>query len=156
MTFAKGMEWCCRLFVAGLFIVAGYAKLAHRFEFELAVESYQILPVWGVIAVAHALPWLEVVLGLLLLRGWQLHWFATLSTALLAFFLATMAITFARGVQATCGCFGLGEPVSPRTLLRDTLFFLPSLYLAVVSWLRVRRGKTAGTPNGSLTASGSA
>ena len=52
---AKVVEWLCRLFVGGLFVVAGYAKLANRFEFELAIESYQILPVWGVIAVARAL-----------------------------------------------------------------------------------------------------
>ena len=138
MTLAKGIEWLCRLFLGGLFLVAGYAKLANRFEFELAIESYQILPVWGVIAVARTLPWLEVALGLLLLRGWKLHWFATFSTAFLGFFLATMAITYSRGVQATCGCFGIGEPVSPRTLLRDTLFFLPSVYLTVVAWRRLR------------------
>lgn len=120
--------------------MAGYAKLAHRFEFELAIESYQILPVWGVIAVARTLPWLEVALGLLLLRGWKLHWFASASAALLGFFLATMAITYSRGVEATCGCFGLGEPVSPRTLLRDTLFFLPAIYLTIAAWKR-RVGK---------------
>src|SRR5689334_12095247 len=109
MRMASIFEWLCRLFLGGLFIVAGYLKLA--------IESYQILPVWGVIAVARTLPWLEVALGLFLLRGWKLHWFASISAALLGFFLATMAITYSRGVEATCGCFGLGEPVSPRTLL---------------------------------------
>ena len=142
MRLATIVEWLCRLFLAGLFIVAGYAKLAHRFEFELAIESYQILPVWGVIAVARTLPWLEIALGLFLLRGWKLHWFASASAALLGFFLATMAITYARGVEATCGCFGLGEPVSPRTLLRDTLFFLPAVYLTVAAWKRCGRERS--------------
>ena len=132
--------------------IAGYAKLANRFEFELAIESYQILPVWGVIAVARALPWFEVALGMLVLRGWKLHWFATVATALLGFFLATMAITFSRGVEATCGCFGLGEPVSPRTLLRDTLFFLPSAYLAFSSWRRIRLERKCMTLNDNLSA----
>jgi uncharacterized membrane protein YphA (DoxX/SURF4 family) len=140
------IEWGCRLFLGGLFVIAGYAKLANRFEFELAIESYQILPVWGVIALARTLPWFEVILGLLLLRGWKLHWFATVSTALLGFFLALMGISYARGVEATCGCFGIGEPVSPRTLLRDTLFFLPSVYLTVVAWKRVRAAKVALEP----------
>jgi uncharacterized membrane protein YphA (DoxX/SURF4 family) len=143
MTLARIIEWACRLFIGGLFVVAGYAKLANRFQFELAIESYQILPVWGVIAVARVLPWMEIALGLLILRGWQLRWFAGIATALLAFFLATMAITYSRGVEATCGCFGLGEPVSPRTLLRDTLFFLPAVYLTIVAWLRHRRQKRA-------------
>lgn len=141
MIMARILEWLSRLFIGGLFLVAGYAKLANRFEFELAIESYQLLPVWGVIAVARTLPWFEVVLGLFVLRGWNLHWFATIATALLGFFLATMAITFSRGVEATCGCFGLGEPVSPRTLLRDTIFFLPAVYLTISSWRRVRNQK---------------
>lgn len=156
MSLGKVIEWACRLFLGGLFVVAGYAKLAHRFEFELAIESYQILPVWGVIAVARSLPWFEVILGLLLLRGWKLHWFAAVSAALLGFFLATMAITYARGVEATCGCFGLGEPVSPRTLLRDTLFFLPSLYLTLIGWRRIRRNVAPPAAAERISASESA
>ena len=145
MALAIILEWACRLFLGGLFIVAGYAKLANRFEFELAIESYQILSVWGVIAVAHTLPWLEVILGLFLVRGWKLHWFATAAAALLGFFLAIMAITYSRGVEATCGCFGLGEPVSPRTLLRDTLFFLPAVYLSIAAWHRFRLKRIASS-----------
>jgi uncharacterized membrane protein YphA (DoxX/SURF4 family) len=133
------LQWGCRLFVGGLFVFAGFSKLGHPFEFEMAIESYQILPVWGVIAVARMLPSLEVLLGVLLLIGWKLHWFSSIATALLAFFLATMAITYSRGVEATCGCFGMGEPVSPRTLLRDTLFLLPAIYLSVVAWRQHRR-----------------
>ncbi|MSO19285.1 MAG: DoxX family membrane protein [Acidobacteria bacterium] len=132
------LQWICRLFLGGLFIVAGYVKIAEPFQFEMAIESYQLLPVWGVIAVARMLPWIEVALGLLLVRGWKLHWFASFCAALLGFFLVTMTITYARGIEATCGCFGLGEPVSPRTLARDTGFFVAAAYLAVVSWRRVR------------------
>ena len=135
----KILEWSCQLFLGGLFIAAGYAKIAEPFQFELALESYQLLPVWGVIAVARTLPWLEVALGMLLLRGWQLRWFAAFSAALLGFFLATMAITYSRGIEATCGCFGLGEPVSPRTLARDSGFFLAAAYLTASSWKRRRR-----------------
>jgi uncharacterized membrane protein YphA (DoxX/SURF4 family) len=149
MSIAKILEWVSRLFIGGLFVAAGYAKLAHPFEFELAIESYQILPVWGVIAVARTLPWFEVALGLFVLRGWKLHWFASLATALLGFFLITMAITYSRGVAATCGCFGLGEPVSPRTLLRDTLFFLPAVYLTFRAWRQVSLQKKAVSLAGS-------
>ena len=149
---AKVVEWCCRLFVGGLFVIAGYAKLASRFEFELAIESYQLLPVWGVIAVASALPWFEVALGMLILRGWKMHWFSTAATALLGFFLVTMAITFLRGVEATCGCFGLGEPVSPRTLLRDTFFFLPSAYLTFSAWRHIRLQRKGMVVNEDISA----
>lgn len=145
------LEWMCRLFLGGLFVVAGYAKIENRFAFEMAIESYQILPVWGVIKVAQILPSLEIALGLLLLSGWKLHWLASFSTALLGFFLVTMAVTYARGVEATCGCFGLGEPVSPRTLVRDTLFFLPSVYLTLIAWRRSKLSRQSAGAEQSLS-----
>ena len=132
------LQWICRLFLGGIFIVAGYAKIAEPFQFEMAIESYQLLPVWGVIAVARALPWIEVALGLLLLRGWKLHWFSSFCAALLGFFLVTMAVTYARGIEATCGCFGFGEPVSGWTLTRDSMILVVAAYLTAYSW-KMRR-----------------
>ena len=121
--------------MGGMFVYAGYAKLIQPpFLFEMAVDSYQILPAWGVLAVAHTLPWLEVALGLVLLSGWKLRYFSGFATLLLGFFLTLMAISYSRGVEATCGCFGGGEPVSPWTLTRDSMLFLVAVYLTIYSW----------------------
>ncbi len=130
------LEWAARLFLGILFVYAGYAKLAEPFLFEMAVDSYQMLPVGAVIFVARTLPWLEVLLGLLLIRGWKLFYGAGFTTLLLGFFLTMMGISYARGVEATCGCFGIGEPVSPATLARDTGFFLVAVFLTVSAWYR--------------------
>jgi hypothetical protein len=64
------------------------------------------------------------------------------SPHLIGFFLALMAISFARGVEAQCGCFGGGEPVSPWTLTRDSMMFLVAVYLTVYSW-KIRRPRAA-------------
>lgn len=128
------LEWLARLFLGGLFLFAGYMKLANPFLFEMAVDSYQLLPPTGVIVVARTLPWLEVVLGMLLWRGWKLPYLATFTALLLGFFLTMMAITYSRGIEATCGCFGFGEQVSPPTLVRDALLFAVAVFLAVSSW----------------------
>lgn len=132
------LQWLARLFLAGLFLYAGYFKVRNPFLFEMAVDSYQLLPARGVIIVARTLPWLEIALGLSLLAGWKLPYFATFTAVLLGFFLATMAIAYSRGIEATCGCFGLGEQVGPRTLARDTGLFAVAVYLAAYSWRRRR------------------
>ena len=126
-----------RLVLATTFFYAGFSKLyppEHRFQFEMTLSTYQLLPVWGVIAVAAVLPWLEIALGLVLLLGWKLRYFASFTALLLGAFLTAMGITYARGIEADCGCFGLGEPISPQTLARDSVFLGLAVYLAVSSW----------------------
>jgi hypothetical protein len=132
-----------------MFVYAGYAKLREPFLFEMAVDGYQLLSATGVIIVARSLPWLEVVLGLLLWTGWKLRYSATFTTVLLGAFLVTMAVTYARGIEAACGCFGTSEPISPRTLARDSLIFAAAAVLTVRAWRqrsRVRPPALAAEP----------
>jgi len=133
----KVFQLICRLVLGGLFVYAGFTKLyppENRLLFEMAVSSYQLLPVPLVIVVAYVLPWVEVTLGVLLMVGWKLRYFATFAALLLGAFIAAMGITYARGIEADCGCFGLGEPISPLTLLRDSGVLAVALFLAVYSW----------------------
>ena len=131
-------EWIARLALGALFIYAGYVKLRNPFLFEMAVDGYQLLPATGVIVVARGLPWMEVALGLVLWSGWKLNYSATFTALLLGVFLAAMAITYSRGIEAVCGCFGPTERISPRTLARDSLLFLLAGSLAVRAWLQCR------------------
>ena len=133
------LRWICRFVLGGLFLYAGFTKvfpLEHRFLFEMTVSAYRLLPVWGVIVVARALPWLEMALGLVLMLGWLQRYVASFVALLLGFFIAVMSITYARGVEVNCGCFGFGEAVSPLTLARDSVLLLMALYLAVNAWRR--------------------
>ncbi len=122
------------MLLGALFVIAGYTKLGSPFLFEMAVDTYQLLPPVGVIVVARPLPWLEIVLGMLLLRGWKLKYVATFTALLLGTFLLAMSITYARGIEANCGCFGFGEPISPRTLARDSFLFVFAVFLAIYAW----------------------
>jgi hypothetical protein len=54
---------------------------------------------------------------------------------LLGAFVTVMALNFARGNEIDCGCFGLGEPISPWTLVRDAFI------LALAVFLTVRAGR---------------
>lgn len=131
------LVWVCRLVLGGLFLYAGFTKVYppdHRLLFEMAVSAYQLLPVWAVIVVARVLPWLEIALGVLLLVGWKQRYVASFAALLLGGFILAMAITYARGIEANCGCFGLGEPISPFTLIRDSGFLLMAVFLALRVW----------------------
>ena len=142
--------WIARLGLGALFIYAGYAKLQNPFVFEMAVDGYQLLPPAGVIVVARGLPWLEVVLGLVLWTGWKLPYSAAFTTLLLGAFLVMMGITYARGIEAACGCFGSSEPISPRTLARDSLIFAVAAALAGRAW-RQRRRKAEPAPSAEVS-----
>lgn len=143
----KILHWMCRLGLAGLFVFAGLTKLYppdQQFLFEIAVSSYQLLPSWAVIVVARTLPWLEIGLGVFLLVGWQLRYFATFAAFLLSGFMTVMSVSYVRGIEADCGCFGLGEPISPTTLARDAVFFVIAIFLAAYAW-RIRRARFLAT-----------
>src|SRR5215831_15116436 len=101
--------WGGRLVLAAIFIYAGYAKLflpnmpsrppigVALSLFALQVDSYQMLPSWGVYWVAHTLPFIEIGLGVLLLVGWQLRIWATLVTLAMTGFFVAVVRSYAMG-----------------------------------------------------------
>ncbi len=63
------LHWACRLFLAGLFIYTGYIKVQSPLQFSAAISGYRLVPDAMVLPLATYLPWLEIVLGALLLTG---------------------------------------------------------------------------------------
>ena len=98
--------------------------------FAIAVNGYGVLPDWAVTPVAYTVPLLETVLGLLLISGIGLRWSATAASALLLFFFALMARAYMLGMSIDCGCFGPGDTLSMKTLVRDGLLWLLAFSLA--------------------------
>ena len=41
------------------------------------------------------------------------------AAAILALFFSVMVVSYFRGAGIDCGCFGVGEPLTVKTLLRD-------------------------------------
>jgi uncharacterized membrane protein YphA (DoxX/SURF4 family) len=133
-----------RVFLGGAFLYAAWLKLREPWMlFAMAVDAYQLLPQWAVIFVARTLPWAELLLGLLLLIGGRWIRFTSAAvSALLAGFLAMMVHSYLKGMQINCGCFGSGEPISPRTLARDSGLLAAALVLTIISF----RGRAAASP----------
>ena len=126
-----------RVLLGGAFLYAAWLKLREPWMlFAMAVDAYQLLPQWAVILVARTLPWAELLLGLLLIAGKWMRFTSAAVFALLAGFLATMAFTYLKGMQIDCGCFGSGDPISPRTLARDGGLLAAALVLTIMSFRR--------------------
>jgi uncharacterized membrane protein YphA (DoxX/SURF4 family) len=147
----RAIIWIGRLFIGGIFIYAGYAKIflpimhprpsigvALAF-FALQVGSYQILPPWGVNFVAHTLPFAEVALGVLLTIGWRLRIWAVLSTLLILGFFAAVVRSYAAGMQINCGCFATPEPLTIATVIRDGALAALAVLMTVLAFIEARK-----------------
>jgi uncharacterized membrane protein YphA (DoxX/SURF4 family) len=111
-------------FTAASFEITGSSLSLSTMTFAMEVDSYHMLPTWGVMFVARVLPWFELGLGLLLLSGIALRWAGLITMGLVAVFLTAIVHSYIGGLQINCGCFGPGaEPVSKLTILRDSSFF---------------------------------
>jgi uncharacterized membrane protein YphA (DoxX/SURF4 family) len=129
-----------RLFLGGILVYAAYTKLKLPWiSFAATIEAYQLLPDWGVIFVARTLPPFELVLGLMLIAGVGLRWVAAAASALLLAFFLIMVRAYALGMDIDCGCFGPGDRLSAKTLVRDGLLLALALGITFAAFRRARR-----------------
>jgi cation diffusion facilitator family transporter len=121
-----------RLVLGGIFIYASLDKIYHPAAFAQAIHNYQILPDYFINITAIVLPWIELVLGLLLLFGFWLPGAALLTNLLLITFFSAVVFNAARGLNVDCGCFGGsggGDVSMIWYILRDLGFLVLSLTL---------------------------
>ena len=134
-----GLILLARLALGAVFLYAAYTKLRQpAMLFALSIDSYRLLPEWAVVAVARTLPWLELALGLLLVSGYGLRYVAAAASALLLLFFGVMLRSYFQGLGIDCGCFGIGEALGVRTLVRDGFLVLSSLALTVAAFRAAR------------------
>ena len=120
-----------------VFVYAAYTKLRQSWLlFALSIDSYQLLPQWAVLTLARTLPWLELALGLTLIAGPWLRYTSIAATAVLTLFFSVMVLSYTRGAGIDCGCFGVGEALSLKTLARDGVLLAAAIALAALSWKR--------------------
>jgi putative oxidoreductase len=128
-----------RLALAAVFLYAAYAKLRQPWLlFAMSIDAYQILPEWAALTLGRVLPWLELVLGLLLVTGFGLRYAAAGASILLAVFLGVMLRAYVLGMKIDCACFGPGEEISARTLARDSVLLGLSMAVTI---LALRKGR---------------
>ena len=125
-----------RLILGGVFIYASWDKILHPAAFAEAVFNYQILPSQLINLIALILPWLELILGLLLLSGIWVSCAVLGVNLLMVVFLSALIFNTTRGLNISCGCFSTettSSGLSGWTVLRDVFFFILSGYLLFVT-----------------------
>jgi hypothetical protein len=163
MIFSNRLRWALlvlRIALGAVFAYAAYVKLTTPWElFAGAIADYKLLPAWAVNPLARTLPWAELLIGLVLAGGILLRAAAacviavadsippraallllrTASTAcslLLLVFFSLMVRADVLHQEISCGCFGPGELISWKTLLRDGSLLAASLAVTWLSFLR--------------------
>jgi uncharacterized membrane protein YphA (DoxX/SURF4 family) len=131
------LHWSSRLILAGVFLYSGYVKVQSPLQFAANLTSYQLFPSDIIQPMVRYLPWTETALGFFLLIGWKTRYFAAAAAALLSIFALVLLVTYFRGIEADCGCFGPGDRISPLTITRDALFLVPAVFLAAEAKIRI-------------------
>ncbi|MFA6091441.1 MAG: MauE/DoxX family redox-associated membrane protein [Elusimicrobiota bacterium] len=123
-----------RLLLAGLLLASGVQKtLEPAGEFAAIVEAYRIIPPDFIVPFAYALPFAELLLGLMLLSGCLLPLAAAGSAALSLTFFTALASTLVRDISLeSCGCFGSLHLTRPQAMSVDAAM----IFLAVLIFLR--------------------
>jgi len=128
---SKVLSMLVRLILGVIFIVAGAPKVLYPAAFAEAVYNYQILPDGLINMAAIVMPWVEVIVGGMLIVGFWIPGAVVIYNGLMISFIAALAYNTARGLDIHCGCFspGSGEAISIETIFRDLLILCLSLYL---------------------------
>jgi uncharacterized membrane protein YphA (DoxX/SURF4 family) len=133
-----------RIALAAVFAYAAYTKLRQPWlVFAMSIDAYGLLPEWAVLFIARTLPWFELAIGVGLLIGIWLRYVSLAATLLLAVFFGIMLMSYGKGMGIDCGCFGVGEPLTAKTLVRDGSLLVAAVVLTVLSFQRRRLADTS-------------
>lgn len=132
---AEAVSLLARLVLGGALLYAGLLKAGTPLTAQRAVQAYEIFPMELAGWIGLALPWVQIVLGVLLLLGLFTRAGAILGTLLMLAFIAGVAQAWARGLTIDCGCFSSGGQVAtgateyPQTIARDLGFVVAGAWL---------------------------
>lgn len=110
----------CLVF-GSVFVYAGLLKARNPMTFLDDVRSFQLLLDPLAAWLALGLPWLEIFAGLAVITGVLRAGGLLTLNLLLVLFLAAILISWTRGLDLSCGCFGGDTAASdyPTLIIRD-------------------------------------
>jgi uncharacterized membrane protein YphA (DoxX/SURF4 family) len=153
----RAVVWIGRLLLGGIFIYAGYSKIflpnnnlwpyfilkfsisLNLSNFATQVEAFKMLPPWGVQFVAHALPFTEIILGLLLLIGWRLRIWASLLTLIMLGFFGVVLRAYLLHMDINCGCFATPQPINLQKVLEDAALSGLAVLMTIFTFMEARQ-----------------
>lgn len=118
---SKSIRRLLCLIFGSVFVYAGLLKAADPMTFLDDIRSFQLLPDPFAAWLALGLPWLEIFAGLAVITGVLRAGGLLTLNLLLLIFLAAILISWTRGLDLSCGCFGGDTAASdyPTLIVRD-------------------------------------
>lgn len=139
-TLARGLGL---ILLASAFIIAGWAKIDHPYEFFEQVLQYELIDPSLSLCVAVVLPYLEIACGAALILRVFLGGALLCTIALTVMFVVAQLIVIVREMSVTCACFGAtSETVGWLTVTRTSALAALGAWLFYL-WLRDAHGTAA-------------
>ena len=136
------VHWLLALAVGGVFVYASLSKIADPQAFAKIIYHYQLIGPSASLGfvpanlLAVALPWLELIAGVLLISGVWRREAAWLTALMLAVFVIAVASALFRGIDIqNCGCFALdasGRAAGWKLIAGDLALLAAALVVAYV------------------------
>ena len=135
----RGHAWfglAARLYVGYVFVSACYHKIMNPGVFAVDVATYQFLPLSTVNVFALTVPWMELVVGVMLVVGLRVQAAAVIVSGLMVSFMIALAWALHLGLDMSCGCFASQaateeDAISWHTMVRDSVWLLLGVYILV-------------------------
>jgi len=137
------LYWVVSIGLGAVFVYASLDKIAHPLDFARIVYRYRLAGPSAVLGVLPAnllavvLPWLEALVGVLLITGFWRREAAAIAGALLVMFLLAVGYVLAQGIDvAHCGCFTVGGEGRSAgwTLIATDLGLLAAAAYVMLGW----------------------
>ncbi|MDC1050978.1 DoxX family membrane protein [Candidatus Marinimicrobia bacterium] len=105
----KKLLYVSRLILGIIFIGASFDKIIDPKSFSSLIDNYHVTPVLLNNLAALFIPWLELVVGICLIRGVYINGASFIVSSLLVFFIFILVQALVRGINLDCGCFSLSS-----------------------------------------------
>jgi uncharacterized membrane protein YphA (DoxX/SURF4 family) len=130
------LTFAMRIGLGGVFVIAGYGKLSYDDGYQRgidvfveAVKLYGILPDSLSTAYGSTLPFVEFIIGVLLILGVFLRISAGISILSTVSFVIAKSITLARGVNPPCCCLPWFEMLCSQSLAIDFIMLAAAVQI---------------------------
>tara|TARA_Y100001968_G_scaffold311256_1_gene333124 strand:- start:286 stop:747 length:462 start_codon:yes stop_codon:yes gene_type:complete len=101
----KYLSYIFRIILGIVFIYASYSKILDPKAFSDNIHNFHVTPIGVENLAALIIPWMELIIGVLLITGVFLEGATSITISLLVFFIIILTQAVIRGIDVHCGCF---------------------------------------------------
>lgn len=119
-----------RVVISIVFIFAGIEKIVNPELFADSIANYRLFPKFTINFLAITVPWIEIVVGVLLLFGIAIKDNLKIINSMMIFFIFIILIAVLRGLDIDCGCYGSNsQKVGMYKIFENVILLLLGVFI---------------------------